>query len=135
MIDIRIATRNSLARRRDFLVTLGFGVAGMVIWIITSIIQNVTTTTLSPLVQKQAIPLNPSIDEETLDAVSKRRFFEQAELQNFPIVKSSEGTETQPTSPTPTPRTLPKPAAGAQNATAAAAPASSAPATSSATNP
>lgn len=106
MIDLRMATRSTLNRKRDLLIILGFAVAVIVVWTITSIIENTQTTTLSPLVQSQVRPLNPSIDEITLKKIGNRRFFTEQELQNFAVIKATPSGENVPS---PTPVATPRP--------------------------
>jgi len=111
VIDLRLATRSSLTRKRDLLIILGFAIAVLVVWTTTSIIENTQSTTLSPLVQTQVVPLNPSIDEETLKKIEDRRFFTEEELLNFAIVKATpSGTTAVAPTPATTPRTTPPPA-------------------------
>ena len=109
MINAQLPNRQTLLFKRDLLIILGVGIAAIVVWIITSVIENLNTTSLAPIVQQQVEPLNPAIDEEVLDEVDKRRFFSDSELLNFPIMKATESASstnntTAPIStPTPTP--------------------------------
>lgn len=116
MIDLRLATRSTINRKRDMLVILGFAIVVIVVWTITSIIQNTQTTTLSPLVQSQVLPLNPSVDEDTLKKIESRRFFTEEELRNFSVIKATPSGENAP-SPTPIATPRPTPAEATPSAT------------------
>jgi len=99
---------SSLRHNRQFLIILLFSLVTIVVWVSISLITSQTKTSISPELQKLAIPLNPSINVQVLEQIEEKRAYDPSQLSSFPIYLLTTDVPTRPTiqsvpRPTPSP--------------------------------
>jgi len=103
-----------LLHSRELPFILFLGVVILLAWIYLSVREVTLQATIPPEVQQQTKQMNPVIDVESIQKVRDRRFFEEEELTNFPLIKvepsPEPGQETRIVQPRPTatPETQPQ---------------------------
>lgn len=112
---------SALKQKQQLLGVLAFSFITILFWTAGSLISSQRGTTISPELLKLAEPLTPTIDEETLSRIERKRDYSAAELRGFTIYTTLSGktgsqeqlvplgTEIEPLSLTPSPEIISDP--------------------------
>jgi len=76
---------SGLKRRQSLLYLLIFSLVTIIIWAAFNIFRSQKSEPIPNELLKLARELNPSIDTSVIDALSRKKLFSEAELNNFPI--------------------------------------------------
>lgn len=78
---------NQLRQKQSLLYIMVFSLATVMVWVAISLVTSQKKTGISPELQKLALPLTPTLNQETLQKVERRTLFTESELARFPIYK------------------------------------------------
>lgn len=76
-----------LKNKQQLLYLMLFSLATVIIWVTISLITSQKKPGISPELQKLAIPLNPTLNQETLRKIEQKQYFSEDDLREFPIYK------------------------------------------------
>ncbi len=76
-----------LHQRQRVLQILVFSLITIFFWVFLSLLMSQKKTKISAELKTMAVPLTPTIDEETITSLESKRFFSEDELAEFPIYK------------------------------------------------
>lgn len=77
----------------SFVAILILSLITIVVWASLGVYRNLTTEQPVEVPDKIIEPLTPSLDDESLDEVNQRLFFEESEIANVTITAAPEATE------------------------------------------